>query len=103
MIELDGTYLKNEMVIDVRLCNIGIKICTFDKPEEKLVDDLDMRPCDFENRLVFFRVKGITLWVDWGRKRPKEILGEHIDDTRIHGLRDDVAVVSNIVKQLMKG
>ena len=95
--------LEDEAVVDVRLCDVGIEVLALDEAEEELVHDLDVRPSDFQDGLVFFRVECLALRVHWGRDRAEQVLRKHPDDDRVHGLRDDLPVVGNIVQELMEG
>lgn len=89
-------------MVDVSFCDVCIEVLTFDKPQEKLVNDLNMGPSDFQNWLVLLRVECLTLGCDWGWNRSKQILCEHFNHARIHGLCDDRTVVGNIIQELVE-
>jgi hypothetical protein len=70
------THLQNESLIDVPLGDVRVEVGTFDKPQEELVDDLKMRPCKFEYRLVLLWVVSVTGRVHRRRDRAEEVGGE---------------------------
>lgn len=41
-------HLDNEALIDVLLGDVEVEVRTLDEPEEKLVDDLQVRPSELE-------------------------------------------------------
>ena len=67
------THLQDEVVIDKLFGDIGAKVGRLDEAKEELVDDLEMWPCQFENRFVFFRIKCVACWIDLRRNRSKEV------------------------------
>lgn len=89
-------------MVDVRLGDVRVEVLALDKAEEEFVNDLDMRPRYFQDRLVLLRVKCLALRVHWGWDGTEQVLGEHLYDERVHFLRDDLAVVSHIVEQLVQ-
>lgn len=97
------TYVEHKAMIYVRFGNVGVEILAFNKSQEKLVNHLDMRPCNFEDRFVFFGIKGFALRIHWRWNGPEQVLGKHLNYSWIHLFRDDLAVVGDIVKQLMQG
>jgi len=94
--------LKNKTVVDIGFSDIGVEVLAFNKAEEELVHNLNMWPGNLQDRLIFLRIESLALRIHWGRDRAKEVLGEHLDNPRIHGLRDDLAVVGHIVKKLVE-
>jgi hypothetical protein len=60
-------------LVNVSLGEIGIEIWALDEAEEKFVHNLEMRPGEFQDRLVFFRVKSIAGGVDRRGYRSEEI------------------------------
>jgi len=60
-------------LIDVSLGKVGVEIWTLDEPEEKFVYNLEMRPGELQDRLVFLWVKCITGWVDRRGYRSEEV------------------------------
>ena len=89
-------------MIDVCLCNVRVEVLALDKTEEELVDNLDMWPRNFQDGLVFFRVEGLTLRIHRRWYGAEKVLGEHLDNARVHGFGYNLPVVGNIVKQLVK-
>jgi hypothetical protein len=54
-------------LVNIALGQIGVEIRAFNEAEEKLVDDLKVRPGEFEYWFIFLRIKGITSGIDrWG-------------------------------------
>jgi hypothetical protein len=95
--------LEDEAVVDVCLCDVRVEVLALDKPEEELVHNLNMGPGDFQNGFVLFRVKCLALRVHRRWDRAEQVLGKHANDDRVHGLRDDLPVVGNIVQELVEG
>src|ERR1700744_2551528 len=56
-----NAYLQDEAVVNVLLCHVRIEVLTLDEAQEKLVDDLNVRPRHLEDRLVLFGVEGVAL------------------------------------------
>ena len=96
-------YVEHEAVVYIRLGNVCVEVLTFDEAEEELVNDLDVGPRYFQDRLVFFGIKGLALGVHRRRDGTEQVLGKHFDYTRVHLLGDDLAVVGDIVEQLVQG
>jgi hypothetical protein len=65
-------------LIDILLSDVGIEIGTLDKAKEELVDDLQMGPGKFENRLVLFWIKCVSSRVDLRRDRSEQVGGKLI-------------------------
>jgi hypothetical protein len=99
----NDTYLKNKFVVNVLLGNVGVEILTLDEAEKELVDNLNVGPSDLEDRLVLLGIEGFPLRVHWGGDGSEQILAEHLDHARVHGLLDDVTVVGNVVQQFVQG
>ena len=95
------TYLKNEAVVNELFCNVGVEIRTLNKSQEEFVDNLDVRPGHFQDWLVLFGVEGFSLGIHRWWYGTEQILAEHFDRARIHGLRDDLSVVCDIIEKLM--
>ena len=89
-------------MVDVLLGNVGIEILALDESEEEFIDNLDVRPRDFQHRLVLLRIKRLSLRVHGRGDRPEEILAEHVNHTRVHRLGDDLSVVGHVIEQLMQ-
>ena len=47
-------------MVDIPLGNIRVEIRAFDEPQEELVDDLEVRPGELQDRFVFFGVKCVA-------------------------------------------
>lgn len=60
-------------MVYVALGDVGVEIWALNEAEEQLVDDLQVRPSELENRLVLFWVEGVTERVDLGRYRPEQV------------------------------
>jgi hypothetical protein len=84
-----AAYLQYKLVINICLGNVGVEILALDESQEELVHDLNVRPCNFQNRLVLLRIKSFTLRIDRWRDRAEQILAEHIDHSWVHRLGDD--------------
>ena len=54
-------------MIYVSLGEVGVEVRAFDEAKEELVYDLEMRPSEFQNRLVLLRVVCVASGVNrWG-------------------------------------
>jgi hypothetical protein len=95
--------LKHKAVVDVGFCDVRVEVLALDEAKEELVHNLDMRPGDFQDRLVLFRIKRLALRVHWGRDGPEQVFGEHANNDRVHGLGDDLTVVGDVIEELMEG
>lgn len=94
---------EDEAVVDVRLGDVGVEVLALDEAQEELVHDLDMRPGHLQHGLVFLRIESLALGIHGWRDGSEQILGEHLDDAGVHGLRDDLPVVSDVVEELVQG
>jgi hypothetical protein len=90
-------------MINIRLGDICVEVLAFNEAEEEFVDNLNVRPSYFQHRLIFLGIKRLALRVHGWRYGPEQILAEHINHTRIHLLRNHLAVVGNIVEKLVQG
>jgi len=70
--------VEHKWLIDKAFSEVGVKVGTFDKTKEKLVDDLEMRPSEFENRLVFLGIKSIPCRV-YGRGYGAKEVGSKLE------------------------
>jgi hypothetical protein len=52
--------LKNEFGIDIWFCSSDVEILRLDEAEKEFVDDLEMWPSGFHDRLVFFWIKDVA-------------------------------------------
>lgn len=94
--------LENKAVVNVGLGNVCVEILAFDEAQEELVNDLNVGPGNLKHGLVLFWVKGFALRVHRRRDRSEEVFAEHVDHLGVHGLGDDLSVVSDVVKQLVQ-
>lgn len=96
------TYLEHEMVIDIRLGDVRVKILTLDEPQKELIHNLDVRPGDFQDGLVLLRVERFSLRRYGRRDGSEQVFGEHFHHARIHGLGDDRAIVGDVIQELVE-
>jgi hypothetical protein len=104
-------------LIDILLSDIGVEIGTLDKAKEELVDDLQMGPSKFENRLVLLWIKSVTSRVDLRRDRSEQVGRKlvhqltfssfqegtyHIDDLWVNLLRDHTSILRNVLQHFMQ-
>ena len=68
--------VEHERLVDVSLGKVRVEIWAFDEAEEEFVDDLEVRPGEFEDGFVLFRVEGITCWIDRRGYRTEEVGGK---------------------------
>ena len=94
--------LKHKAVVDVGLGDVCVEVLAFDEAKEELIHNLDVRPGNLQHGLVLFRIESLALWIHRRRDRAEQVLGEHADDHRVHGLSDDLSVIGHIVQELMK-
>lgn len=89
-------------MINVCFGDIGIEILAFDEAQEEFIHDLNVRPSNLQDGLILLWIKSLALrvhgWGDWSEK----ILGEHLDNSGIHGLGNDLSVVGHVVEQLVQ-
>ena len=93
--------IQHEAVIDKCLGDIGVEILALDEPQEEFVHHLNMRPSHLKHRFVFLGVKGLTLRVHGWWDGSEQVLREHVNNAGIHLLRDDLAIIGNIIEQLV--
>ena len=100
------------MLIDISLSDIGVEIRRFDETEEKFVNNLEMRPGEFQNGLILFRVKGISGRVNLRGYRTEEICRKlrhrsaigfhlhapthHIDNLGVYIFGDNISLGRNV-------
>lgn len=89
-------------MIDVAFRNVCVEILAFNEPQEKFIYNLDMRPSNFQDGLIFLRVKSLALKRQRWRNGTKKVFAEHLNHTRVHGLCDDRPVVGNIIQELVQ-
>ena len=65
--------IKHELLVDIPFCDVGVEIRGLDKPKEEFVNDLKMRPCKLENRLILFRIKCVSRRIGLRGYRTEEI------------------------------
>lgn len=95
--------LQHEAMVNVRLGNVGVEVLAFDKAQEELVDNLNVRPSNLQDGFVLLRIESFSLGVHRGRNGSEEVLGEHFDNSRVHWLRNDLTVISDVVEQFVEG
>jgi len=89
-------------MINILFRNVCVEILALDEAQEELVDNLNVRPGNFQNRFILFRIKCFALRGHrWGN-RSKQVLGKHLHHARIHGLCDHGAVVGDVIQELVK-
>ncbi len=84
------------------LCDVRVEVLAFNESKKKFVHNLNMRPCNLEDRLVLFRVKRFPLWVHWWWYGTEKVLAEHVDNSWVHRLCNDLSIVCHVVKQLVE-
>jgi hypothetical protein len=104
-------------LIDILLSDVGVEIGTLDKAKEELVDDLQVGPSKFENRLVLLWIKRVTSRVDLRRDRSEQVGRKlvhqltfssfqegtyHIDDLWVNLLRDHTPILRNVFQHFMQ-
>lgn len=110
---MQDTHSKNKGLVDIFLSNIRVELRTLDESEEKLVDDLQMRPGQFQNRLVFFRVESVARRVDLRRDGSEQICRKlesalrvrftyHCHNFRIDRLGDRPSLSRDILQHFMQ-
>ena len=65
--------IEREWVINVPFCEVRVEVRAFNKSKEKLVDNLKVRPGEFEDRFIFLWIESIPSGVDWRGYRAKEV------------------------------
>jgi hypothetical protein len=63
------------MVVDVSLGNVCVKVLALDESQEKFIDDLNVRPRNFEHWFILFRVENVALWRHGRRDGSEEVFG----------------------------
>ena len=89
-------------MVDVLLGIVCVKIRTFYETEEELVNHLNMGPGDFKDWFILFGVEGVALRVHRGRNWAEQVLAEHLDNSGVHGLGDDLTVLGDVVQQFVE-
>jgi hypothetical protein len=123
-----ATHVQDKRLIDILLADIGAKVRVLHESEEELVDDLQVRPSEFEYGFVFFRVESVAGRVDLGRDRTEQVARElaghhhvrisylflrsttsipdsvtnHSDHLGINSLGDNSPPNSNIIQHLVQ-
>ena len=65
--------IEHEWLVDVSFCKICVEVWALDETKEKLVDDLKMRPGEFEDRLIFLWIECISSRIDRRGYRTKKV------------------------------
>lgn len=110
--------VEHKSLVDVALGNVGVEIGALDESQEKLINNLEMWPREFKNRLVFLGVKRVSNRVDLRWNRSKKIGGKleerekgpdcmraathHIYHLWVYILRYYATLSCNIFKHFMK-
>lgn len=89
-------------MVDILLGDVCVEVLALDEAKEEFVDDLDMRPRHFKYRLVLLRIESLALWIHRRRNRPEKILAKHLHRSWIHGLRDDLTIICDIIQELVQ-
>ena len=64
--------IKHERLVDVTFGKVGVEVGTLDEAQKEFIDDLQVRPGKFEDRLVLFGVIRIARRIDrWGYRTEK--------------------------------
>ena len=90
-------YLKNKVMVNIRLGDVGVEILALDKPQEEFIHHLNVRPRDFQNWFILFGIEWLPRVLHGRRNRTEQILRKHVDNTRIHRFSDDRTIVGNVV------
>jgi hypothetical protein len=61
-------YLQNKLLINILFRNIGVEIRGLDESQKELVNNLQVRPSHFKDRLVLFWVISVSDGVKFGWK-----------------------------------
>jgi hypothetical protein len=76
-LERENTFLladlKNKALIDVSLADVCVELGALDEAQEELIDDLQVRPCKLQNRLILLWVERVARWVHLRRYRTEQI------------------------------
>ena len=79
--------MNDKLGVDVLLGNGGLEVLGLEKPQEELVNQLEVWPTGLQGRLVLLGVKFRPRGVRGGREGPERILAElretHDDDTAL--------------------
>jgi hypothetical protein len=65
--------MQDKRLIDILLADISAKVRVLHESEEELVDDLQVRPSEFEHGFVLFRVESVSGRVDLRRDRTEQV------------------------------
>ena len=77
--------VQDKKLIDIPLGNVRAEIGTFDKPQEELVNDLEMRPCELQDGFVLFGIKCIASRIHGRGYRTEEVGSELVREVRHDG------------------
>ena len=73
---LDSRHLTT----NTRNINLNSHLANSVRPEEELVDELQVRPGRLQSRLVLLRIKLCPVGTVGGRKGPEQVYRKHLDD-----------------------
>ena len=68
--------VEDEVLVNVALGKVRVELRAFDETQEEFVNDLEMRPSEFEHRFIFFRVESVTGGVHGRGYRSEEVGGK---------------------------
>lgn len=63
-------------MVNIPLRDVGVEVGGLDKAQKELINDLEVRPSEFEHRFIFFGIKCIACWIDLWWDRSEQIGGK---------------------------
>lgn len=90
------------MMVNVLLSNVRVEVLALNEAQKEFVDNLNVGPSHLKNRLIFLRIKSLALRIHWRWDWAEQILAEHLHNSRIHLLCDDLSVVRHVIKKLVE-
>lgn len=110
--------IEHEWLIDVPFCEVGVEVGTFDKSKEELVDDLKMRPGEFEDGLIFLWIECVPSGVDGRGYRAEEVDSKlrkvsdggadeggetyHVDNLGVYILGDHASLSGDVLEHFVQ-
>lgn len=89
-------------MVNILLSNVRVEVLALNKSQEELVNNLDMRPGNFQYRFIFLRIKSFALRVYRWWNGSKQVLAEHLNSSRIHWLCDDLSVIGDVIQEVVQ-
>jgi hypothetical protein len=83
-------HLHDKRLVDVLLRQSWLEIGRLQEAQEKLVDELEVRPRCLEGRLILLWVKLGGGWILRWWERSEQINCKHVDNFGVHSLGDDL-------------